>query len=80
MGDLRRGGVDPGFITAQRASNQWAVSPSRTADGHAILLIDPHLAWFGVSRFWEMRIHAGELQGSGVGLPRLSLYRSRPQP
>ena len=69
MGDLRRGGVDPGFITAQRASNQWAVSPSRTADGHAILLIDPHLAWFGVSRFWEMRIHAGELQGSGVGLP-----------
>lgn len=69
MGDLRRGGVNPDFIEEQRASNQWAVSPSRTASGHAILLIDPHLGWFGVSRFWEMRIHAGELRGSGVGLP-----------
>jgi len=59
MDDLRRGGVNPDFTTAQRASNQWAVSPSRTADGHAILMIDPHLDWFGVSRFWEMRIHAG---------------------
>ena len=68
MGDLRRGGVDPDFIVTGRASNQWAVSPSRTESGHAILLIDPHLAWFGVSRFWEMRIHAGELRGSGVGL------------
>jgi len=69
MDDLRRGGVNPDFTSAQRASNQWAVSPSRTADGHAILMIDPHLDWFGVSRFWEMRIHAGELRGSGVGLP-----------
>ncbi len=69
MGDLRRSGVNPDFITGRRASNQWAISPSRTADGHAILLIDPHLGWFGVSRFWEMRIHAGDWRGSGVGLP-----------
>ncbi len=69
MGDLRRSGVNPDFITTRRASNQWAISPSRTADGHAILLIDPHLGWFGVSRFWEMRIHAGDWRGSGVGLP-----------
>ena len=68
LGDLERGGIKPDFVIAQRGSNQWAVSPSRTADGHAILLIDPHLSWWGPSRFWEMRIHAGELQGSGVGL------------
>ncbi len=68
IGDLIRGGVQPDFMQTQRGSNQWAVSPSRTADGHAILLIDPHLSWFGVSRFWEFRIHAGELKGSGVGL------------
>jgi acyl-homoserine lactone acylase PvdQ len=68
LGDLRRGGVEPEFGTVQRGSNQWAVSPSRTSDGHAILLIDPHLSWWGVSRFWEMRIHAGALEGSGVGL------------
>ena len=68
LGDLSRGGITPDFVVAQRGSNQWAVSPARTADGNAILLIDPHLSWWGPSRFWEMRIHAGELQGSGVGL------------
>jgi acyl-homoserine lactone acylase PvdQ len=68
LGDLRRGGIDPDFVITQRGSNQWAVGPARTADGHAILLIDPHLSWWGPSRFWEMRIHAGELEGSGVGL------------
>lgn len=68
LGDLNRGGIEPDFVIEQRGSNQWAVSPSRTADGHAILLIDPHLSWWGPSRFWEMRIHAGELKGSGVGL------------
>ncbi|HEY5645292.1 MAG TPA: penicillin acylase family protein, partial [Pseudomonadales bacterium] len=68
LGDLKRGGVEPDFVTTQRGSNQWAVSPARSASGHAILLIDPHLSWWGPSRFWEMRIHAGELSGSGVGL------------
>ncbi|MEM8768945.1 MAG: penicillin acylase family protein, partial [Pseudomonadota bacterium] len=68
LGDLKRGGVDAAFVTEQRGSNQWAVGPSRSASGHAILLIDPHLSWWGPSRFWEMRIHAGELTGSGVGL------------
>lgn len=66
--DLNRGGIDPGFIVEQRASNQWAVSPERSATGHAMLVIDPHLTWWGPSRFWEMRIHAGDLHGSGVGL------------
>ncbi|MDH5736947.1 MAG: penicillin acylase family protein [Gammaproteobacteria bacterium] len=67
--DLKRGGIDPGFVVAQRASNQWAVAPSRSESGNAMLVIDPHLSWWGVSRFWEMRIHAGNLHGSGVGLP-----------
>ncbi len=68
LGDLTRGGIETDFIVTQRASNQWAVGPDRTAEGHAILLIDPHLSWWGPSRFWEMRIHAGDLKGSGVGL------------
>ena len=34
-----------------------------------ILLIDPHLSWWGPSRFWEVRWHAGNLVGSGVTLP-----------
>lgn len=67
--DLRRGGVAPGFDNPQRGSNQWAVSPSRSAVGAAILYVDPHLSWWGPSRFWALRIHAGEVEGSGVTLP-----------
>jgi acyl-homoserine lactone acylase PvdQ len=67
--DLQRGGVAPGFDETSRASNEWAVSPSRSAAGAAILLIDPHLSWWGPSRFWEFRIHAGALHGSGFTLP-----------
>jgi acyl-homoserine-lactone acylase len=75
-GDLMRGGINPEFEAVQRGSNQFAVSPSRSAEGAAILAIDPHLNWFGPSRFWEFRIHAGDLQGSGVtlaGFPYIGL-------
>lgn len=69
FGDLQAGGIRPGFDQESRGSNQWAVSPGRSAEGAAILCIDPHLSWWGPSRFWEFRIHAGELHGSGVTLP-----------
>lgn len=68
FGDLKRAGIQPGFDKVRRASNQWAVGPERSANGAAILYIDPHLAWFGASRFFEFRIHAGELNGSGFTL------------
>src|SRR5690606_21028543 len=54
---------------AQRASNQWAVSPVRSAERAPILLIDPHLSWLGPSRFWEFRVHASDWVGSGFTLP-----------
>lgn len=57
-------------------SNQWAVRPERTADGAALLLIDPHVHWDGPFRFYEFRLHAGELDVSGfgpVGTPMLGL-------
>ena len=69
FGDLQAGGVQPGFDDEERGSNQWAVSPERSAEGTAILCIDPHLSWWGPSRFWEFRIHAGDLHGSGFTLP-----------
>jgi len=76
FGDLEAGGVRPGFDQESRGSNQWAVSPGRSAERAAILCIDPHLSWWGPSRFWEFRIHAGELHGSGVtlaGVPSIGL-------
>ncbi len=52
------------------------MSPARSAENAAILLIDPHLSWFGPSRFWEFRVHAGEWHGSGftlAGFPYVGL-------
>jgi acyl-homoserine-lactone acylase len=66
--DLKRAGIEPGFDAIYRSSNQFAIAPSRSAEGVAMLYIDPHLAWFGPSRFWECRIHAGNLHGSGFNL------------
>jgi acyl-homoserine lactone acylase PvdQ len=68
FGDLKRADIEPGFDKVERGSNQWAIAPQRSANGAAILYIDPHLSWFGPSRFWEFRIHAGDLHGSGFTL------------
>lgn len=77
--DLRAIGVTPNFQVDMRASNQMAVSPSRSAQGHAMLIIDPHLPWFGRQRFWELRLHAGDLNASGfatAGVPYVGLGHS----
>lgn len=67
--DVKRTGIDPGMEPMFRGSNQFSVAPSRTAVGAPILLGDMHLSWDGPYRFWECRIHAGELKGSGFTLP-----------
>ncbi|MBX7255068.1 MAG: penicillin acylase family protein [Candidatus Hydrogenedentes bacterium] len=54
------------------ASNEWSVSPSRSADGSAILLTDPHVSWEGLSVFYEARVHGAKLHMNGfflVGSP-----------
>ena len=79
-GDLKRAGIEPSFEAELRGSNQFAIAPSRSAEGAAILAIDPHLSWYGPSRYWEVRIHAGALEGSGVsraGSPYLGLGHTR---
>lgn len=67
--DLKRAGVEPQLGEYHHGSNEWAVAPSRSAAGAAILVIDPHLSWWGLSRFWEFRVHAGDWHGSGFTLP-----------
>lgn len=76
FGELMAAGVRPAFERTSRGSNQFAISPARSAEGAAILYIDPHLAWFGPSRFWEFRVHADKWHGSGftlAGLPYIGL-------
>lgn len=41
-------------------SNEWALGPSRTADGHAMLLVNPHQSFFGVERYVEIHLHSDE--------------------
>ncbi len=57
-------------------SNQWAVSPKRSADRSAILLSDPHLTWEGLAVLYEARFHGGGLHMNGyylIGSPMLAI-------
>lgn len=59
-----------------RSSNEWSVAPSRSADGCAILLTDPHLTWEGLAVFYEATVHCPTLQMNGffiAGSPLLAL-------
>jgi penicillin amidase/acyl-homoserine-lactone acylase len=69
-GDLERAGIKPDPVSA-RGSNQWVVTPSRTADGFALALIDPHLGWYGPFRFYEARLYGGDMALAGMSIPGL---------
>ncbi|HUP24031.1 MAG TPA: penicillin acylase family protein [Thermoanaerobaculia bacterium] len=78
--DLRRAGLSPSYDVDVRASNQIALAPSRTSFGAAALIIDPHLSWLGRQRYWEMRLHAGDIHISGfatAGFPYVNLGHNR---
>lgn len=49
-----------------RGSNQWVVSGARTEAGVPIALIDPHLSWYDVFRFYECRLYGATIKVSGV--------------
>lgn len=51
-------------------SNNWAVSPSRSSTGHAMLAGDPHLELTLPSVWYEMHLVVpGKLDVAGVGFP-----------
>jgi acyl-homoserine-lactone acylase len=56
-------------------SNGWAISPARSASGHSMLLMNPHLPWpTGWSTYYEIQLSAPgvDLYGaSQIGLPVL---------
>lgn len=41
-------------------SNAWAVAPSRTAAGHALLFQNPHVSFFGGGQRYEAHLHSEE--------------------
>lgn len=70
-------GLNPGDLRVARdappaerpqGSNAWAVGPSRSASGHPLLLINPHVGFFGVGQYYEAHLHSDEgWSFSGVG-------------
>jgi len=48
-----RGGAS---AAREEASNQWVVGASRTAAGAPIFLMDPHLPWTGMNRWYEAHL------------------------
>ncbi len=62
-------------ITA--GSNSWAIAPSRTESGNAMLLINPHLPWSeDLFRFYELHLVTPDVNLYGatlVGLPGVAL-------
>ena len=58
-------------------SNMWAVAPQRTATGHAMLLINPHVGFFGGGQRYEAHLHSGEgLDVSGFAILGTPYIRS----
>ncbi len=41
-------------------SNGWVVGPSKSASGHALLFINPHLPFFGSGQVYEGHVHSEE--------------------
>jgi acyl-homoserine-lactone acylase len=57
-------------------SSAWAIGPSRTEAGHAMLLANPHLFWSGKPRAYEAHLacHGFNMYGvTMVGLPVLAV-------
>lgn len=41
-------------------SNAWAISPSKTTTGNSMLLINPHVGFFGYGLYTEVHLHSEE--------------------
>jgi acyl-homoserine-lactone acylase len=56
--DLQIAARDSGVV-ANTGSNGWVIGPSRSATGHPLLFINPHLAFFGPGQVYEGHVHSG---------------------
>jgi acyl-homoserine-lactone acylase len=51
-----------------QGSNGWAIAPAKSAAGHAMLLVNPHVPFFGPAQYYEAHVHSEEgWDFSGVG-------------
>jgi acyl-homoserine-lactone acylase len=65
---LKRGAVE------SHGSNEWAIAPSHSANGHSMLLSNSHLQWSDIHTYFEVQLTAPGVTSSGavwVGFPVL---------
>ena len=55
-----------------QGSNMWAIAPSRTQSGQALLFINPHQPFFGTGQFYEGHLHSEE----GLNMSGASFFGS----
>ncbi|MDH0757234.1 acylase [Pseudomonas juntendi] len=61
-------------FATERGSNAVAVGAQRSANGHGLLLANPHFPWMGGMRFYQMHLTIpGQLNVMGAALPGLPL-------
>ncbi|MFV2070739.1 MAG: penicillin acylase family protein, partial [Pirellulales bacterium] len=64
-------------IWAAAGSNAWAISGSRTKSGAPMLMVNPHLPWFGYGQMLEAHLRSDEgwnmTGGTFYGSPMLNL-------
>jgi len=53
-----RGAAQEVKAESPTGSNMWAVSPAKSASGHALLFINPHQPFFGPGQWYEGHIHS----------------------
>jgi acyl-homoserine-lactone acylase len=73
--DLAAGPVDPG-PDRRLGSNAWAIGPSRSASGNALLVANPHLPWEDLFLFWESHMVTPTADAYGVtlvGIPGIAI-------
>jgi len=68
--------VGPGPTSEDLAdgSNGWAIGPSHSASGKAMMLLNPHLAWGGEQTYFEVHLTAPGINLYGatqIGIPAL---------
>ena len=47
-------------LKAHTGSNGWVVGPTKSASGHALLFVNPHLPFFGPGQVYEGHVHSDE--------------------
>ncbi len=62
VSELRSDRPDEEFknLLVAQGSNMWAVTPAKSASGHALLFINPHQPFFGTGQWYEGHVHSDE--------------------